>query len=124
MRPNSTRLRPLIDRYLKMCFSRQTPPHVAELAQRLGMSRFTALARFRREERITIRTYFLRRRIEHAQNLLRTTQLPIVVIARLAAFKTQRSFDRAFERATGTTPRAYRRRSEGSQTAHLQSGSE
>lgn len=53
--------------------------------------------------------YVSRRRLEHAMSLLAEHALPLVEIAHRARFSSQASFNRAFRRATGMTPGAYRR---------------
>ena len=51
----------------------------------------------------------MRLRIEHAQSLLTTTDAPLAEVARLCGFADAPHLTKAFRRATGTTPAAYRR---------------
>jgi transcriptional regulator GlxA family with amidase domain len=48
--------------------------------------------------------YVLQRRIEHAQQMLRNTQLPLSEIALSAGFSDQSHLARHFRRMTGTSP--------------------
>jgi AraC family transcriptional regulator len=52
--------------------------------------------------------FVLRRRLEHARHLLAATELPLTHVA-ACGFADQSTFTRAFTRALGVTPRAYRR---------------
>jgi len=53
--------------------------------------------------------YVSRRRLEQAMSLLADDTLPLVEIAHRSRFSSQASFNRAFRRAVGMTPGAYRR---------------
>jgi AraC family transcriptional regulator len=57
--------------------------------------------------------YLSRMRIEHAKTLLLLGETPIVQIALACCFSLQSNFTRAFHRATGSTPQAYRLRARG-----------
>lgn len=54
------------------------------------------------------RAYLNSYRVEKAREMLRTTTLPITVIALDSGFETLRTFNRVFFSATGVTPREYR----------------
>lgn len=49
------------------------------------------------------------RRVLKAQELLRTTRSPIAEVAEASGFGNLRTFQRAFRRVSGMTPRAFRR---------------
>src|SRR3546814_10177753 len=66
------------------------------------------------------RSWFVQRRVQHAEALLTGTQLPIVQIALECGFTDQAHFTKAFAKANGTTPARWRRRSE-EHTSELQS---
>ena len=53
--------------------------------------------------------YLARLRLERAKTLLSLRALPISQIALACCFSSQSNFTRAFVRATGLTPREYRR---------------
>jgi AraC-like DNA-binding protein len=99
-----------IEDYLAFCFARHERPQVDELAKRLGISRSTLTLTFHHERRQAIGSYLRRRLIDHVKYLLDTTNLRVARIGAQAGFRSERSFHRAFRRATGTTPDAYRQR--------------
>ena len=98
-----------VEEYLRACFRAHTAPQVTELAKQLGVSRFTLNKQFRQQHGISLGAYLKQQQIAYAMELLRTTELSIANVAKAAAFGRRRSFHRAFKRATGMTPAAYRR---------------
>jgi AraC-like DNA-binding protein len=86
---------------------------VPDLARRLGVSPNWLAVVFRRTFGMTLQRYLLGRRIEHAQILLRTTDLPIGRIAARLGFSDAQHFDKRFRRVAGCTPSAYRAPSSG-----------
>ena len=85
------------------------PLSVADMARRadLSPSRFSVV--FRQHFGLSPHQYFLRLRIEHAQELLRTTDLPLREIAVSCGFADVHHFAKAFKRITQVPPGAYRR---------------
>lgn len=57
--------------------------------------------------------YLLRMRLEQAQELLRTTDLPLWKIAESCGFADVHNFAKAFKRLVDVSPRAYRHRDPG-----------
>lgn len=96
------------ERYIIECRKRCSAPRATELALRLNLSPVQLDRAFRAKAGRTIGAFLKFRQMEHAQTLLDTTRLPATVIAAHAGFATPRSFFRAFRRATGMTPRAWR----------------
>jgi AraC-like DNA-binding protein len=84
------------------------PLSVADMARRanLSPSRFGVV--FRRHFGLSPHQYFLRLRIEHAQELLRTTDLPQRDIAEYCGFADVHHFSKAFKRITRLPPGAFR----------------
>jgi transcriptional regulator GlxA family with amidase domain len=72
----------------------------------LSPSRFAAV--FRQHFGLSPHQYFLRLRIEHAQELLRTTDLPQRDIAAYCGFADVHHFSKAFKRITRLPPGVYR----------------
>ncbi|MGH2613830.1 MAG: helix-turn-helix domain-containing protein [Thermomicrobiales bacterium] len=84
------------------------PLSVADMARRanLSPSRFSVV--FREHFGLSPHQYFLRLRIEHAQSLLTTTDLPLRDIADSCGFADVHHFSKSFKRLVHVTPGAYR----------------
>lgn len=94
--------------YMAYCIRAGTVPRVDELAGMLHMSRDTLTRRFRvatgRSPGAALRALQLRR----AMYLLTYTAQTTAEIALAAGYGSTRAFYRAFRRATGASPSAYR----------------
>jgi len=86
---------------------------LGELAALCAMSRSTLAARFRRLTGDSPIRYVTRCRLTRAARQLRTSDLGLAEIGRLAGYESEFSFSRAFKRAFGVAPRAYRERDDG-----------
>ncbi|HMK74515.1 MAG TPA: helix-turn-helix transcriptional regulator, partial [Myxococcaceae bacterium] len=64
--------------------------------------------RFRHKVGVPPRTFLDQVRMHRAKKLLLASRLPLAEIARSVGFGSHRAFRRAFVRATGITPTAYR----------------
>lgn len=82
-------------------------PALARVAL-LSPSHFTR--RFRAVFGETPHQYLYRRRVERAQWLLRSTDLPVTEICHLVGYGSLGTFTRTFRRLTGETPTEHRRR--------------
>ena len=82
---------------------------ITVLAQHLGVHRTTLLRAFRRQNLGTPEDLLLRRRIEHAQYLLRTTTDCAQTVAQRCGFHSRQTFLGAFRRRIGRSPSKYRR---------------
>ena len=90
-----------------------TPLSVPGLAKRVGLSPNWFSRAFHRRFGVTAQRYLLGRRIEHAQALLRTTDMPIGRIAERLGFLDSQHFNKQFRRVAGCTPSAFRLRADG-----------
>lgn len=79
-----------------------------DLSRVAGLSRFHFLRAFRRATHETPYRHLLRRRVERAQELLRSGDLSIAEIALQVGFKNSTRFTVAFRRMTNCTPSAFR----------------
>jgi AraC-like DNA-binding protein len=86
---------------------------VPGLARRVGLSQNWLARAFRARYGQTLQRYLLARRVEHAQQLLRTTDLPVARIAERLGFGDAQHFNKQFRRLSGCNPTAYRLRGAG-----------
>ena len=88
--------------------------HYAEPLERAQVAKIAGFAPryfsrlFRQQERFTFERYVHLLRIERAKQLLRATSMEAARIAELTGFQSAQYFSRAFRRATGMTPLAFR----------------
>ncbi len=78
------------------------------LAEMAGLSIHHFARAFKQSVGMPPHCYVLQRRIEHAQQMLRNTELPLSEIALSAGFSDQSHLARHFRRITGTSPSAIR----------------
>jgi AraC-like DNA-binding protein len=86
---------------------------VLELAAEVALSRSAFAARFRRLVGESPMRYTTRTRLAHAAALLHKTDAPLAEIAARAGYATEFSFGKAFKRAFGIAPGAYRAQPNG-----------
>jgi transcriptional regulator GlxA family with amidase domain len=82
---------------------------LADIAARAGTSTRTLIRRFREQTGTTPLQWLHRTRIRQAQRLLETTEEPVEHIASRVGFGSPTAFRDRFKRATGVSPRSYRR---------------
>ncbi len=82
---------------------------LADVAGAAGLSRMHFAAQFRVATGFRPHEYVLRRRVEKAQTMLATTDMPIVELALAVGFSTQAHFTAVFKRFSGLTPHRWRR---------------
>jgi AraC-like DNA-binding protein len=80
------------------------------LARRAGCSRYHFLRAFDAAYGQTPGRYLTGRRIERAQELLRSANLTVTEVCMLVGFSSLGAFSARFRERTGETPSAYRRR--------------
>ncbi|MEO3823685.1 helix-turn-helix transcriptional regulator [Actinomadura sp. B10D3] len=85
------------------------PIDVAAVAARAGYSRYHFVRLFSEVYGETPGAYLARRRIERAQDLLRTTDLTVTEICMLVGFTSLGTFCTRFKQEAGMTPTAFRR---------------
>jgi AraC family transcriptional regulator len=83
---------------------------LADLAGAAGYSPFHFARKFTLAMGLSPHRYISRMRLENAMAELAEGKLPLAEIALNAHFSSQANFTRAFHRATGMTPKEYRRR--------------
>jgi len=91
---------------------------VQELAQRVAMSRSAFAARFTRLVGEPPLHYVTRWRMQKAASLLRDGQASIAQVAESVGYDSEAAFSKAFKRALGTAPGAYRRSGRPRQILH------
>ncbi|WP_232327526.1 helix-turn-helix transcriptional regulator [Herbidospora yilanensis] len=89
------------------------PLDLDAVAAHAGYSRYHFVRLFRAVYGLTPGQYLSRRRIERAENLLRTANLSVTEICALVGFASLGSFSATFKKETGLTPGEYRSRHAG-----------
>jgi AraC-like DNA-binding protein len=107
---SSTAFDSIIDRYLRDCFEKESPPRVDELALFLGVTSSALSRRFRRQFGVGLAEELKRRQCAFAEQLLLGSDLTVTQIAYRAGFGTRRTFFRAYQRLKGVTPESSRSR--------------
>jgi transcriptional regulator GlxA family with amidase domain len=74
------------------------------LAAMAGLSTHHFVRAFHQSVGMPPHSYLLSRRLEHAEQMLRETQLPLSEIALATGFSDQSHFARHFRRRTGMSP--------------------
>jgi AraC family transcriptional regulator len=82
--------------------------HVDRIAASVHMSPFHFARLFKKATGHSPHVYLTLRRVEHAKQLLRTTELPLLEVGSRCGFQTQGHFTGVFHRYAGVTPRVYR----------------
>lgn len=80
-----------------------------QVADALHLSKYYLSHLFSQKMHMGFKDYLASLRISDACRLLQTSELPITEIAFHSGFSSPRSFNRAFLKYTGTTPREYRK---------------
>jgi transcriptional regulator GlxA family with amidase domain len=104
---NCDGLRPLLD---SVVLNPAGDHQLASMAGRAALSVRQLTRLFRREIGQTPARYVEHVRVEHAKNLLETGDQSVEVVARRSGFGSPEALRRAFARAVGVTPTAYRSR--------------
>ena len=84
------------------------PISLEDIANQLGVSRFTCVRQFRENTGSTPYEYLLHVRLERAKHLLEHTRLGIDDIATQVGFRELPHFSRSFKRRTNYAPSQYR----------------
>ena len=100
---------PRLARAISAVLDHAAAPHtVASLASLAGMSRSSFARAFTAEFDMSPMEFVARTRLHHAAELLRSTLLPVKVIAGSIGFASRSHFTRAFRQAYGADPRRFR----------------
>lgn len=84
------------------------PINLDAMAEAAGFSRYYFIRAFRTAYGETPRAYLTRRRIERAQDLLRSANLTVTEICHLVGFSSLGSFSSTFSKIVGMSPTDYR----------------
>jgi AraC family transcriptional regulator len=83
---------------------------LATLAADAGLSRFHFCRAFKESTGLSPHAWLRQYRLEHAMNMLRDTDVPVVSVAAALGYASQTAFAAAFRKLTGETPSDWRRR--------------
>jgi AraC family transcriptional regulator len=81
---------------------------LSEIAAAANLSLYHFARTFKRSTGLSPHQYVLHRRVERAKELLKSTDLPVGVVARKAGFASPSHFSEQFRRLVGITPSAFR----------------
>jgi AraC-like DNA-binding protein len=84
------------------------PIGLADIASSAGLTRMHFASQFRRATGMRPHEYLLRRRIDHAQHLLRESKHNVLDVALSCGFRSQAHFTTVFKRLVGDTPYCWR----------------
>lgn len=84
------------------------PITLADLAKCAGLSRMHFAAQFRTATGMRPHEYLIRKRVQRAQELLASTQMPLAEVALTVGFQTQAHFTTVFRRLLAETPGRWR----------------
>ena len=105
---------PAIGRVLAMLHARPAHPWtLGELSERAGMSRAVLAQRFARLVGSPPMQYLTRWRLQVAARLIADRAMKIAAVAHEVGYDSEAAFSRAFKKATGMTPAAWRDRHMG-----------
>ena len=104
------RARDLIDRHYA------EPLDLDAMAAAAGFSRYHFARLFRAAYGESPRRYLTRRRMERAQDLLRSADLTVTQVCHLVGFSSVGSFSATFTNLVGASPTVYRRRADEART--------
>ena len=96
------------DHYLRDCYRKQTAARASEFADYLGVTAAYLSRLSTAVAGVSVRDFHRRRQLTYAEQLLRSTPLPVSEIAIASAFGTPSTFYRCFVAAYGSTPGAFR----------------
>jgi len=83
------------------------------VAASTGLTRMHFAAQFRSTTGYSPHAYLLRRRLEHAQMLLRSSEFSVLNVALSCGFSSHAHFTAVFKRMIGEPPNAWRMRMRG-----------
>lgn len=95
-------------------FNLSTPLSLSALAEQFNAAPSNLSAQFRREKGMPLTEYINSRRLERAEQLLRTSGLYVSEIAEQCGFLDIAYFNRLFKRRHGVSPGEYRKQAAGS----------
>jgi len=101
---------PRLGKAVTAVLDKPAAPHsVATLAAAAGMSRSAFAREFSRTFKVSPMEFVTRTRLHHAAQMLRSTTVPIKVVAASAGFSSRSHFSRAFRDSYGADPSKYRK---------------
>ncbi len=101
---------PRLAKAVAVVVDKPSAPHtVATLAQRAGMSRSTFARQFTDAFKMSPMEFVAKTRLYHAAELLRSTKLPVKLVAASIGFSSRSHFSRAFRDAYGSDPTQFRK---------------
>lgn len=103
-------LRAALESYLRSCYVGRTAARVAEFAQHMGVSRPYVSRLYLKLTGRSVSAQMRELQVQHAERLLRSSDLTTTEVAALAAFGTQMTLYRVYSSLRGMTPDEYRQK--------------
>jgi AraC family transcriptional activator of mtrCDE len=101
---------PKLGKAVVAVMNRPAEPHtIATLATAAGMGRSTFAREFSRAFQQTPLEFVTRTRLYHAARMLKSTSVPVKVVAASAGFSSRSHFSRIFHQVYGTDPSTFRK---------------
>ena len=83
---------------------------IAEIGPAIGVSRTYLARKFKETEGMTLQEYIVKRKCDHAANMLRFSDYPIALISEYFCFSSPAYFAKCFKATYGLSPKDYRAR--------------
>ena len=81
---------------------------IAEIGPAIGVSRTYLARKFKETEGMTLQEYIVKRKCDHAANMLRFSDYPIALISEYFCFSSPAYFAKCFKATYGLSPKDYR----------------
>lgn len=101
----------VIKKIMEYCISNiEKPIRVQKIADLMGLERSYLSRLFKKETKISLKDYIWKTKEDEACHLLKTTNLPVQIIARSVGYEDSLHFSKIFKTKKGISPKEYRKK--------------